>query len=376
MRRINSALTLLFTISVSIPAHAVLQMHVFETEPTKASQPSPSDDTSDIKELAPARKHRLQVHVFHNETPSTPINKNAVRIAAQRDNPPIFSYQNAAFYFNTGYRRDDLNWSIAGIGSRPNILSELKWQDIEIATFNVGSTLYLKSNWLVNIDLVYGNIFAGQNQDSDYNGNNRTLEFSRSNNGANEGSVLDISTSVGYRWQPLFNQNKSYPNLELRPQLGLSYHSQNLKAVDGLQTIPAIGAFAGLDSNYDASWFGPWLGLDSRINFSDKFTVALNLEYHYVEYDASANWNLRTDFAHPESFTHEAIGYGLVSSLSSQLQLNNNLSLNLSVDYQDWQAHRNGIDTTYLSNGTSLTTKFNGVNWRSFGANLGLVYEF
>ena len=34
MRRINSALTLLFTISVSIPAHAVLQMHVFETEPT------------------------------------------------------------------------------------------------------------------------------------------------------------------------------------------------------------------------------------------------------------------------------------------------------------------------------------------------------
>ena len=374
MRRINSALTLLFAISVSIPAHAVLQMHVFETESAQASPPS--DKTTNVKELAPARKHRLQVYVFDNETQSTPINKNAVRIAVQQDKSPVFSYQDAEFYFNTGYRRDDLNWSIAGIGGTPNILSELKWQDIEIATFNVGSTLYLKSNWLVNIDLVYGNIFAGENQDSDYNGNNRTLEFSRSNNGANEGSVLDLSTSVGYRWQPLFNQNNSYANLELRPQLGFSYHSQNLKAVDGLQTIPATGAFSGLDSSYDATWFGPWLGLDSRINFSDDFTIALNVEYHYAAYDASANWNLRTDFAHPESFTHEAKGYGLIGSMTSQLRLSHALSLNLSVDYQDWQAHRDGIDTTYFANGSSLTTKFNGVNWRSFGANLGLVYEF
>lgn len=374
MHWLNFTFSISLGICASFPVDAVLQMHVFETEATKPTTPSINDSAND-KELVLAHKHGLQMHIFDAKT-NMPINKNAVRIAEQQNQTPIFTYQDAEFYFNTGYRQDDLNWSIAGIGGTPNILSELKWVDIEIATFNFGSTLYLKSNWLVNMDLVYGRIYAGKNQDSDYNGDNRTLEFSRSNNNADQGDILEFSGSFGYRWRASINQQHIYPNLELRPQLGLSYHSQNLKAVDGYQTIPASGAFAGLDSNYDATWFGPWLGVDSRINFSEKFSVALNLEYHHIEYDASANWNLRPDFAHPESFTHEAVGYGLVGSVSSQLQLNNKLSLNLSVDYQDWQAHRNGIDTTYFSNGTSLTTKFNGVNWRSFGANLGLIYEF
>lgn len=340
LRRVNSALCLLLGISASCASAPALQMHVF-------------DDAS-----------------------PTSINQDSARSATQRSQDPVLAYQAAEFYFNTGYRRDDVDWSIANIGGTPNILSELKWRGLEIATINVGSTLYLKSNWLVNMDLTYGRIFAGNNQDSDYFGNNRTVEFSRSNNNADQGDIFDISTAFGYRWQQSLKQQSTYPAIELRPLIGLSYHAQNLKIVDGFQTIPATGDFAGLDSSYDATWFGPWLGLDSRINFSDNFTIALNVEYHYAAYDATANWNLRSDFAHPESFTHEAKGYGLISSVTSQLRLSHALSLNLSVDYQDWQAHRDGIDTTYFANGASLTTKFNGVNWRSFGANIGLIYEF
>ena len=37
------------------------------------------------------------------------------------------------FVFTGGYRRDDLDWNIAGDsnGNNPNILSELTWDDIE-----------------------------------------------------------------------------------------------------------------------------------------------------------------------------------------------------------------------------------------------------
>ncbi len=348
---------LLGSSSIGLAAPA-LQMHVFDEEGVSSFVV----DTPDNKQLAPTRKHRLQTHVFAD--------------APYSEREPILAYQRAEFYINTGYRSDDLDWSISGIGGTPNILSELTWKDIEIATINIGTTLYLKSNWLVNMDLVYGHIFDGKNQDSDYLGNNRTLEFSRSNNGADEGDILDMSVAIGYRWQLPVKPQQPYPNIELRPQVGLSYHSQNLKVVDGFQTIPALGTFSGLDTSYDATWFGPWLGLDSHINFSDAFTLSFNFEYHYIEYDASANWNLRADFAHPESFTHEAKGYGLVGSIASQLRLNNDLSLKLSIDYQDWQAHRDGVDKTFFSNGSSLTTGFNGVNWRSFGANIGLLYEF
>ena len=377
MLRAYAAFYLLLGVSGICASAPALQMHVFENESTVL--PMPVDNTVNNKELTPTRKHNLQMHVFDPvSSPPAPAHstQNAARVVAQRDEKPIFAYLTAESYINTGYRRDDLDWSIAGPGNTPNVLSELKWRDIEIATLNIGSTLYLQSNWLVNLDLVYGRVFDGKNQDSDYFGNNKTLEFSRSNNDADKGDVLDISAAFGYRWQLPLDQQHAYPAIELRPQAGLSYHSQNLKIVDGFQTIPATGSFSGLDTNYDATWFGPWLGLDSRMKFSNDFSVALNIEYHYIDYDATANWNLRSDFAHPESFTHEAKGYGFVGSLSSQLRLNNTLSLNLSVDYQDWQADRDGVDKTFFANGTSSTTKFNGVNWRSFGANLGLIYEF
>lgn len=356
---------LLFMISPNVQAEPTLQMHVFD-EPVAAS-PTIETNTS----------RPLEMHVFDN---SPALQNNAVvpdykqRIAPVKK--PILVYERAEGYIKTGYRRDDLDWSISGIGGTPNVLSELKWRDIEIATISAGASIYTRENWLVNFDMTYGRVFDGKNQDSDYFGNNRTSEFSRSNNDADKGDILDLSASIGYRWQLPTEQQSAYPNTELTPQIGLSYYSQNIKAVNGFQTIPATGTFSGLDANYDATWFGPWLGLDSQFIFSRDFKLGASIEYHYAYYDASANWNLRTDFAHPESFTHEARGYGWIGNVEGQLRLYDDVSLSLSLNYQDWQADRNGIDKTFFSDGSSLKTGFNGVNWRSFGANIGLVYEF
>lgn len=363
------------TRSVQVPQ---LEMHIFDYK----ESPEVTSKSTQVPQL--------EMHVF--DTSPTLQNNAVVAERYTRQKPAgedklLFPYTKSESYINMGYRRDNLDWSIAGSTGTPNILSELKWKDIEIATISAGTTLFFESDWLINFDFLYGRVYDGANQDSDYLGDNRTLEFSRSNNNSDKGSVLDLSASVGYNWLIPFSKHSTYPNIEFRPLVGLSYYSQNLKITDGNQTIsvpipelgitlPPIGPFAGLDTSYDATWFGPWLGLKSIVNFTESFSLSASLEYHYAKYDGTANWNLRSDFAHPESFTDEADGYGLIGDIEGQFRLSPQLSLSFTVSYQDWQADEQGVHTTFFSDGRISTTKYNGVNWQSLGANIGVVYHF
>lgn len=373
---------LLISAGHSAYASPRLQMHVFEDAPVVSSPSESMPTRNDV--LSPARKHRLQTHVF---VASDHTVTSANTVQQENKAPSRLAYQRAEFYVSTGYRQDNLQWSIAGPNGTPNIISELAWKDIEIATLNIGTTLHFKSNWLLNIDASYGHIFDGRNQDSDYRGNNKTGEFSRSYSDSDKGSTLDGSIYAGYKWQVI---TKPQQKIVLIPKVGFSYHSQFFNDTNGEQAVstPApefgitednlnpLGRFSGLDSNYDATWFGPWVGLESQVSFNKKFTLSTNFEYHYAFYDATANWNLRSDFAHPESFTQEAQGYGLVGNIDAQYRLDNNLSLTASVNYQEWQANRDASNQFFFADGSSPTSGYNGVNWRSFGANLGLNYEF
>lgn len=363
-------LVFLFSVSMPLMAGPQLTMHVFEQQPATTRSVYESDVYADNQaqqklnanqpSQAARKPETLKVHVYDRRSKVT--------------RPPL-TYDKADIYFKTGYRRDELQWNKAAPGGEPNILSELTWDDIEIATINFGATFYLRNNWFVNGDVVWGEIFDGKNQDSDYWGNNRTLEFSRSNNGADEGNILDISVSVGYEYNWLLSE-ATQTGFALKPKIGLGYHSQNLKIVDGYQTIPVAGSFGGLDSSYDTTWFGPWAGLETIFINQERFKLGLNLEYHYVSYDAEAEWNLRTDFAQPVSFEHEANGWGWVAGISSEWYFRPDLAFTVDFEYQKWRADRNGVDKIHFSNGSEARLKFNEVDWESYGFSLGLNYEF
>ncbi len=340
----------------SLPAAAKLQMHVFQEDAkTSTSQPVQSG---------------LKFHVFN--TPNSGDQPQPVANTKTAKKEPILSYHFGDTYIKTGYRRDELYWNKAGRDNNPNILSELTWENIDVATLSAGTTLFLKENWFIKADFSIGYIFDGENQDSDYLGDNRTLEFSRSNNGADEGATYDISLATGYRWQP-------NSVVELRPLVGISYHAQNLKMVDGQQTLSVapyqtypVGPIPGLDSSYDSTWLSPWLGLDSIFTISDKFKIGLGFEYHYALYDATADWNLRGDRAHPESFTMEAKGSGLIGQIEGQYQITPKLSLNLDINYQDWSADKDGKQVIYWADDTTTKLKFNEVHWDSYSINFGV----
>ncbi len=273
--------------------------------------------------------------------------------------------------FRLGYSQDFLQWSIASTLSgtvTPNILSELTWQNIDVIQLYAGVEHYLDSRQRFAFigHVSYGSIYSGDNQDSDYNGDNRTAEFSRSNNASDEGSTTSFSLALGY---DIF----STTNIVLMPMFGYAEHKQNLKMTDGFQTIPASGAFAGLNSSYDASWSGPWLGF----KLGNRGDIRFYLDYraHIVEYVGLANWNLRTDFQHPVSFRHDADGFGQTLQLGLAFDVSERVALGVNYTYQDWQTDP-GLDTVYFSSGAVGTTRLNGVDWTSDIYNFTVEVKF
>lgn len=282
-----------------------------------------------------------------------------------------------------GYRQDRLDWSIAG---SVDVLSELEWTDLDIYQLQLTASLLGKEimpgGRLAGRALFgVGSIVAGDNRDSDYAGNQRTLEFSRTNNDAGDGRVYDFSLAGGL-------QLALTPALQLTPLFGYSHHEQQLVLQDGVQTLsqpqfvahtpfspPAVGALAGLDSSYDARWYGPWVGCDLSYQFSPRWRLSGTAELHWGEMKAEADWNLRSDFAHPVSFRQVADAYGLVLGVAANYDLDRRWALVLGGNYTDWWTDP-GLDQIYFADGSVGFTRLNEVNWSSFALLAGLQYRF
>ena len=275
------------------------------------------------------------------------------------------------FGISSGYRVDAIDWNKAGVGplGYVNILSELAWSDLEIFQIKLNNKTIIRDLFYLRGSFDYGWILRGSNQDSDYAGDNRTIEFSRSNNNASDGDVMDASLGLGLH----FSFGLDW--FGITPLVGYSYHQQNLTVTDGYQTIPSTGSFAGLNSTYDTEWKGPWIGLDLSFDIKKKHNLFVNLEYHWADYSAEADWNLRTDFAHPKSFEHIAEGNGIVISTGVNFFYNYPVSFQLNFDYQDWNTDP-GTDRIFFSSGTIRERRLNEVSWKSYAIMIGMVYGF
>ena len=278
-----------------------------------------------------------------------------------------------------GWRRDDFDWNIASDISgdaTPNILSELTWSDLKMTQLKLESDVFIDNHFVFTGMLAYADIYEGDNQDSDYSGNDRTLEFSRSNNDSGDGDAMDWSLGAGYKLYLGSDEDLLVADdMWLTLLGGYSYHELNLIITEGVQTIPDTGPFGPtLHTSYWAEWDGPWLGFQLEGSI-DKIFGTFRFEYHWADYYGSANWNLRNDFQHPKSFEHIADGRGLVFNLGAGYEVTDSLTLNLRADIQDWEA-TDGIDRTFFASGTTTEIRFNEVNWKSKALMLGSTYHF
>jgi hypothetical protein len=324
-------------------------------------------------------------------------------IAAAETPPPnptqLSSEKSAAdktwlWHVKTGYRRDDLDWSIAGFtpttdlnpplqGNFVNILSELTWRDVEIFQLALDLEKRIQDRYRVFGQLSIGMIFDGNVQDSDYAGNNRTFEFSRAVASTDDGDTWDLYLGFGYEFS-FFSDI-----LSLSPLVGLSYHGQNLRLTDGFQAVSdfgwenrvSVGPFPFLDSTYEASWFGPWIGLEVAFNLLPDMqgrpihALLLGGEVHLADYYADANWNLRGDLQHPKSFEHEADGLGWLVKLDYRYFFRPQWHFSAEGKYQKWTTDP-GVDRIFFSDGTIAETPLNEVTWESFAIVVGVGMSF
>jgi hypothetical protein len=279
-------------------------------------------------------------------------------------------------------RRDALQWSIAGnsSGTHPDILSELTWSKVHSYQVTVEGRALINRMAFLRGALDYGWIQSGRVRDSDYGSDGRRDEYSRSISRTRGDQVWDFSMGAGYPF--FFAENR----LMIAPLLGYSYHVQNLRITDGKQVItmpsgPPLGDLEGLDSTYRTQWMGPWLGCDLRYRIEGVPTgrqpmeLGLSLEVHWTEYDAEANWNLRSDLDHPTSFEHEARGMGYSFSTEWLIELALQWDLAMRFHYQYYQTD-SGTDRIHYASGATGTQQLNEVEWKTHSYMLGVTYHF
>jgi len=248
-----------------------------------------------------------------------------------------------------GFRSDELQWSIPGafrgkdgVIYQQNIISELTWKNLK-SNYLGAHGLFQDGQFVARGDVGYGIINSGDNQDSDYRGNNRTEEFSRSNNKSNGDHVSDAKIGVG-----LNLDNLAGPSFQFTPMAGISSHVQSLRMTDLNQTVSVsqyaplqiepidVGQYSGLDSSYETKWVGPWVGFNARLQIDSTIAVRANFEHHWADYSGQGNWNLRDCLDHPESFTHSAEGTGNDLGFGADIQLNTNVMLFFGMTASSW----------------------------------------
>lgn len=281
--------------------------------------------------------------------------------------------------FLTGYRHDQVSWDIGTPGGTPNILSELQWKNLQ--SFDLGGVLKLVTEdcFYVRVSGNYGFTLSGTNQDSDYHGNNRTEEYSRSIADAKGGHVYDVSGAFGR--QLVYCGDR----LKLMPLIGYSFHEQYLKMVNGNLLVYTedpenIGRIDGLNSSYTSRWHGPYLGFDLNYEATCNLKLLATFEYHFAFFKGLGNWNLREDFF--KNFEHTANGQGIVLSFGTLYQISQKLSVGAVINYETFKA-TNGRDRTFLllERENQLIpviydSHFNRVKWSAISALISLNYSF
>lgn len=272
--------------------------------------------------------------------------------------------------------RSDFNWSIGSNGrgdASPNILSELTYRDLQSTHWNLDNTFNFNVNsqwtWTNQVKLATGVIDSGQIQDSDYDRDHRQNEYSRSYSYP-KGSVLrDMTLASGL-------QRQLSPYWQASGLIGVSQHQQSFSKTDGEQVVatqnrtPSVGKFNGLSSSYAADWQSIWLGIGASWK-SQGHQLTWQLEQHLSDFYAEANWNLRSDFAHPKSFDQVATGQAQVLSMRYQKMINPRLNVLINWQSEHWQTDA-GIDTVYFANGSTASTRLNEAKWQTQRLSVGL----
>jgi hypothetical protein len=185
-----------------------------------------------------------------------------------------------------------------------------------------------------------------------------------------DGDITIIDAKMSFRVYP-WKQKSSY-SLDLFA--GYNYYRERYHITEGKQTIPAFGAFDGLNSNYEFVWESFPVGLKLHWNVNQEtppglynLAVVCSMSGGPIRYRGEGTWNLRSDFMQNPSFEHEADkGYAMFGDFGIIYQPVRYISFKAGFQFYYFEAD-DGVDTTFFSDGTDDTTDLDKVKSRRSG---------
>jgi Protochlamydia outer membrane protein len=291
---------------------------------------------------------------------------------------PIYDFEVSA-----GYREDYLRWDLKGPNKHLPVLSRLTWSGIGSYDIEAQYTRIICEQIYLKAKGDYGWIFRGKNRDSDYavtEDFSHVVEFSRSDNEASKGDVLDASISIGH---PLA-MPEPLRQFFFMPLIGYSFHFQNLRMFHGFQTIDIEEPFSrgfpfsGLNSSYKVLWRSPWIGFDLSYYLNENTLFHGSFECHVMNYHARGHWNLRKDIL--GDFHHTGWGYGSFNEISVNYNFCSTWDTGCLFKF-NYARVRDGKDKALWReplSGVVVHSKgrLRNICWMSWNASLLLAYYF
>ncbi len=276
------------------------------------------------------------------------------------------------FDVSAGPRIDELHWSFSGEPVGPNILSEVIWRSVDSVQIGADFRATTDGGFVLDAGIALGKIYDGRVEDSDYAGDNRTAIFSRSESETVDDDVIDISLAVG-RAFPVTDAERT----AITPMFGVSYHEQDFRVSRGdrlisgaaATTVPVVD-IAG--ASYQAEWWSTFLGLQIEHRGSQWDTWG-RVEYHNVDYEASANLDATTNPAQPDRIKQKSDGSGPVYEIGARYRYSRNLAFSARFTWSNWDTD-SGTHRSIFADGRVADTELNTAQWERNAVLLGVTF--
>lgn len=228
-----------------------------------------------------------------------------------------------------GYRREKLDFSVAGPQHHPNVLSELKFKDVDVYVTRLAVTLSKNDYFLKGI-ASYGIVYDGTTTDKDYLLDNRKGQFLHSKHDITGDYTADFIVRLGKH----FTFDNSFV---VSPHIGYGTYLQKLRFKHGYDqwVHPATGKHGpkhkmhNLNSTYRATWYSPQVGIDLKKKICKNVVIFAQYSFLYpLKYDAKGHWNLRTDGSGHFDLSNKALkSFGHDASIGAEWEFTENWSI-------------------------------------------------
>jgi len=268
--------------------------------------------------------------------------------------PLLAQTQKVAFALTpvAGYRQDNIKWTT-------QTGSWQQWKSLQFIDYGLKTETTFKNRYKIKLDLLFANVLSGTMSDNRYLAAPGSGDPLRNSLGA-KGWAFRPNIAFGFNTKPL-------KCLDLTPQIGYAYDRLKL-------STKASGGKALNSLDNTIQWHGPYLGLDSKIKLSQRWSMNAAASINLAFYNTNGDWKFKNNAAN-NSMKQTGTGYGLTGQIGCKYLVVKSVSIGAEGDMH-WNRVTNGKDTRNFSNGTTLKTKSLKVNWTSFAGRVTVTKTF